>query len=141
MFSIKVTPGFMFEISLSLTSFDSSINASKFGKSLIKLFFSISKKSISINNCLVTNITSSSVHIHVIFIFRKKSVTYSSCLSMISFTNSQSIRAFIEKVVDQISDITKISLCGHVKRKLTENSLSKWVLVNLSKNIHVLFFS
>lgn len=115
MFSIKIGPGFVFHISLSLSSFNSGVNTGKFSKSLFKLFFGISKKVFGVGNSFVTCCTGSSMHIHVIFIFRNKSVACSSGLSMVAITNSFSIVAFLKKTINHVGNISEISLCGHVE--------------------------
>ena len=115
MFSIKVGPGFVFHISLSLSSFNSSVNTGKFSKSLFELFFGISKKVFGVGNSFVTCCGGSSMHIHVIFIFRNKSIACSSGLSMIGITNSLSVVAFLKKTINHVGDIGEISLSGHVE--------------------------
>ena len=139
MFSIKSNPSSIFHISLSLSSFNSSVNTVEFSNSGGELFFGISKKTLGVSNSFVTWGSGRCVHIHVVFIFWEESITHGNKVIMNTVTFSLSIREFIKKSLDHIYDITKISLCRHVKRKLRKNGFSKWVLVDLSKNIHVLF--
>ena len=67
------------------------------------------------------------MHVHVVFIFWEESVTCGNILVVNTVTFGLSVGKFVEKVLDHIGDITKITLSGHVERKLTENSFSEWV--------------
>lgn len=95
MFTVKFSPSGMFHISLSLSSFNSCINTSKFSKGGFKLFFGIGEKFLGVDNSFVTCFTCSGVHVHVVFIFGDESVTDCNGLSMIRITNCFSIVAFL----------------------------------------------
>jgi hypothetical protein len=120
-FSIKSTPCGVFHISLSLSSFDSTVNAVKFSKGGSEHAFSISKKSFSVFNGLVTGVSSGGVSVSVVGIFGEESVACGSAFGVDRVGFSLLGVEFSNEAVDESDNGVKVSLSsGHVNGNLGE---------------------
>lgn len=120
-FSIKSTPGGVFHISLGLSSFDSTVNAVKFSKGGSEHAFSISKKSFSVFNGLVTCVSSGGVSVSVVGIFGEESVACGSAFGVDRVGFSLLGVEFSNEAVDESDNGVKVSLSsGHVNGNLGE---------------------
>jgi hypothetical protein len=142
MFGIKFTPSGVFHVSLSLTGFNSGIDAVEFSKGGIELFFSISEKSLGVDDSLVTGISTLGVVISVVGIFGEESIASSSGLSVDGISSGLLVVELTNQLIDHTDDITEVVLTSrHVDRDLGEDGFSEWVGIDLSKSLHVLGLS
>jgi hypothetical protein len=142
MLSIEIRPSGVLHISLGLTGLNSGVDRSELSKGGIELLFGISEKGLGVDDSLVAGIGTLGVVVSVVGVLWEESVAGSSGLSVDGISSSLLVVELSNEGVNHSDDISEVVLTsGHVDRDLSEDSLSEWVGIDLSKSLHVLGLS